>query len=86
MPKAKPNKTVYWLFYSSLDFDARIVKSTPEWGPMQFDPDFAGHYEGPFKTAKEARNLGIWKSNDDAMTYRSMAEQCRSGTIEDKTK
>lgn len=63
----------YWLYYSSEEWSARILKVPNDWKPHS-DPGFAGHYRGPFKTLKEARTLGRQQIRGDINEMKMMLE------------
>lgn len=76
---------IYWFYYSSEEFSARIIKAPGDWLPSNADYDFQGHYHGPFNNIKDARKAANAKINSDVNEFTMMRLNI-NGPPEDLTK
>lgn len=67
----------YWYIYSSLDFQAELIKAPMSWLPEHECYEYSGQYCGPFKTVKEARAEAIAKARDDVRSFQSMVNELK---------
>lgn len=62
----------YWYRYSTLDWEASVIKALDTWTPRLGDPDWADQYHGPFDSAQAARKEVRRKIHEDIAEFREM--------------
>jgi len=70
------SKKVYWLFYSTEDFSAFVIRLDEGRDPKDVQ------YKGPFKTAKAAREYGLALIKGDMAELKDMRSSIK-GRVHD---